>query len=216
MKIMITGLVLAAAFAAAPSQAMPEGYEIEGDPVKGRTVAEEHCQDCHGINGVGTDPSRPNLARQKPVYLVAQLRALRDSAWDKGVTKRSGRRHGTMGDNIILYSDEQIGNLAAFYSGLSCPPPEAAPTPRPPVANRCQMCHGPNGVSNIAAVPNLASQKAEYIAAQLRRFRTTGHDEFTEESPESRSNPVMDTQAKKLTDAQITAVATWFAGQGCR
>ncbi len=39
-------------------------------------------------------------------------------------------------------------------------------------AEACAACHGANGVSVSADIPNLAGQKAKYIASQLKAFKS--------------------------------------------
>jgi len=39
-------------------------------------------------------------------------------------------------------------------------------------AATCGACHGANGVSQIPNYPNLAGQKADYIVAQLKAFKS--------------------------------------------
>lgn len=76
----------------------------------------------------------------------------------------------------------------------------------PPVARACQACHGREGVSLSEGIPNLAGQKAGYLAAQLKAFRggTRKHDLM---------NPI----AAQLSDADIEALASHWSrlpGQG--
>lgn len=73
---------------------------------KAKSIA---CMACHGTDGVGTTPQRPNLAGQKAHYLVQQLKAF-----------RSGERTDpSMNAVAKLLSDEDIDNLAAYYSRLT-------------------------------------------------------------------------------------------------
>jgi cytochrome c553 len=66
------------------------------------------CMVCHGPIGVSSAPDAPNLAGQPQVYLTAQLRAYRSG----------GRRHEVM--NVIArpLSDQDIDDLAAWYSAI--------------------------------------------------------------------------------------------------
>ncbi len=70
----------------------------------------------------------------------------------------------------------------------------------------CSNCHGLDGVSVSPNFPVLAAQTPEYLAAQLREFR--GHD---------RADPAgfeyMWGLSRKLTDAQIDALAQYYASQ---
>jgi cytochrome c553 len=64
----------------------------------------------------------------------------------------------------------------------------------------CLACHGKNGIGIIPMYPNLAGQKAEYTAAQMRAFRSG-----------ERKNPIMAPLAANLSDADIEAVAAYYA-----
>lgn len=67
----------------------------------------------------------------------------------------------------------------------------------------CMACHGAHGRGDAAAgFPRLAGQGAAYLAKQLRDFRGG-----------RRANSVMDAAVKNLSDAEITAVAAYYASQ---
>ena len=60
----------------------------------------------------------------------------------------------------------------------------------------CGACHGQNGIGIIPLYPNLAGQKREHLAAQLRAFRDG-----------SRKNPIMGPMAVHLSDSNIDDVS---------
>ena len=64
----------------------------------------------------------------------------------------------------------------------------------------CAGCHGPYGISTNPIWPNLAGQKAEYTAIQLRAYRDG-----------TRSDPNMSGLTAPLSDAQIQALAEYYA-----
>jgi cytochrome c553 len=66
------------------------------------------CQACHGNSGIGTAPDIPNLAGQKAPYIKAQL-----------ISFRGGdRKHDLMNAIAKQLTDDEIENLAAFWSSL--------------------------------------------------------------------------------------------------
>ena len=70
-------------------------------------------------------------------------------------------------------------------------------------ATACQTCHLSDGSGNAAAgYPRLAGINAEYLAKQLRDYRDG-----------TRNNPIMQPNAKALSDAEMTDVAAYFATQ---
>jgi cytochrome c553 len=66
----------------------------------------------------------------------------------------------------------------------------------------CFACHGENGNSTNPAVPSLAAQPAQFIATQLIMFRE-----------KRRNDPLMSPIAAPLTNAEISALGKFFAGQ---
>src|SRR4029450_1376307 len=66
------------------------------------------CSVCHGANGISTLPDAPNLAGHPEIYLSNQLRAYRSGE----------RRHEVMGLVAKALSDDEIADLAAWFSSL--------------------------------------------------------------------------------------------------
>ncbi|WP_158972246.1 cytochrome c [Paraglaciecola sp. L3A3] len=66
------------------------------------------CVACHGMKGVSMIPMYPNLAGQKEQYLALQLKAFRDGE----------RKNMIMAPMAASLSDDDIANLAAYYSKL--------------------------------------------------------------------------------------------------
>jgi cytochrome c553 len=85
----------------------------------------------------------------------------------------------------------------------------------------CVDCHGNDGYSARGERPNLAHQKEDYLALQLRRFRavfikmfggTGSYDPVTAQ----RDHPVMNHQAGHLSDDAIKNIAAYYAGLPCK
>jgi cytochrome c553 len=67
-------------------------------------------------------------------------------------------------------------------------------------ASLCAGCHGTNGVSVSADVPNLAAQKADYLKAQLKAFRAG-----------TRKNPYMNVIAPQLSEEDVDNLIAYFS-----
>ncbi len=78
-----------------------------GDAAAGKAKAGT-CAACHGANGISAIPMYPNLAGQKEAYLAKQLRDFKSGA----------RKDPVMGPMAAPLSDEDITNLAAYFSSL--------------------------------------------------------------------------------------------------
>lgn len=93
-------LALASMAAAGPSRAA-------GDIKAGRAKA-MMCQGCHGLDGRSQVPDAPNIAGQVEAYVVAQLHAFKSGA----------RKSETMSVVASSLSDQDVDNLAAYYSAI--------------------------------------------------------------------------------------------------
>lgn len=64
----------------------------------------------------------------------------------------------------------------------------------------CAACHGANGISASEDIPNLAGQKAGYIAKAIHDFKTG-----------ARKNGMMASVVPMIADADIENIAAYFA-----
>jgi len=64
----------------------------------------------------------------------------------------------------------------------------------------CAACHGANGISAMDLYPNLAGQKAGYLAKQLKDFKEG-----------KRKDPVMGSMAMPLSDTDIANISAYYA-----
>jgi cytochrome c553 len=81
-------------------------HAYAADPEAGRAKAQSVCAACHGAAGVSVSDTIPNLAGQKPAYLEAQLRALKDGT----------RKNPLMNAIASQLAAEEIPNLAAYFA----------------------------------------------------------------------------------------------------
>ena len=66
----------------------------------------------------------------------------------------------------------------------------------------CKTCHGETGESSIPTYPHLAGQHKDYMVHALKGYRSG-----------ERNNATMNRQASALSDAQIEALAAYYAEQ---
>jgi cytochrome c553 len=164
------------------------GLAAGGDPAAGKrkTVT---CNGCHGQAGMRSVPS---LGGQNPVYFVASMRAYQDGV----------RTHATMRDVAKAFSDRDLKNFAAYYADPVAPAGEPG-SAAPEAATRCAACHGADGRDLVTPdVPRIAGQKAPYVEQVLGEYRAG-----------TRKHAVMQEQAAALTDADIVALAAYYAGR---
>jgi cytochrome c553 len=186
------------------------GAAQAADPQAGALKADaERCIECHGVEGQGDGHGAASrvrfakLAGQQPDYLVQQLMAFRNGT----------RRSDVMQLNVRHLNDADLRDLAAYYATRS---PMRADTTA--VANSapelvvhgdatrriaaCVSCHNPQAASGV---PRLAGQDERYLAQQLEDYRSGW-----------RKAPVasgMNEVARRLSDAEIRALAAYLASQ---
>ncbi len=99
----------------------------------------------------------------------------------------------------------RVLRIAAAGALLAAPLLASAQQATPPsgrdLSASCAICHGTNGVSP-GGMPQLAGQSASTISQHMRDFREG-----------KRPATIMHQIAKGYTDAQIDAMAAWFAAQ---
>ena len=99
------------AFAVMVSVSVSSGAFAAGDAAAGKSKSAV-CVACHGPSGVSTSDLWPNLAGQKQAYIMKQLKAFREGS----------RTDPLMSGMAKPLSDEDIENLAAYFSSQSAAP----------------------------------------------------------------------------------------------
>jgi cytochrome c553 len=166
----------------------------QGDRARGKDLSNT-CLGCHGIpNYKNAFPtySVPKLEGQHPEYIVSALQGYR----------AGDRSHLTMHAQASSLSDEDMRDIAAYFSAE---PLKSGATPvgkAPDAAQVCVACHGPDGVGITSMYPTLAGQHADYLTRALREYKKGG-----------RKNPIMKTFAEQLNDEQIAQLADYYSRQ---
>ena len=70
------------------------------------------------------------------------------------------------------------------------------------VASMCRTCHGLDGYAQVPIAPHIGGEPANYLAGQLRAFRSG-----------EREHEMMSIVAAGLNDAQIDDVSAWYAAR---
>src|SRR5262249_48939084 len=134
------------------------------DAAAGRQKAEGLCAGCHGPNGNSEIETVPSLAGQPSRFIILALFQFR-------------ARHPTneqMSHSAADLTDDDLGNLAAYYSAQTAAPTKASNTPETAAAGQqltqaknCTQCHGPK-LTGQEHIPRIAGQSKVYLLAQLR------------------------------------------------
>ncbi len=171
------------------------------------------CMACHGPQGRASRSGYlPRIAGKPAGYLFNQL-----------VNFRDGRRSNTaMAGFLAHQSDDYLRDMAGYFAALDLPYAAAPPSTASPAllargqrlvqhgdASRrlpaCTACHGLDLAGALPATPGLLGLPQDYLIAQLGGWltgsrRTTAPDCMAEIS-------------RRLSAADVSAVATWLAAQ---
>jgi len=167
------------------------------DAAKGEKLSQT-CLGCHGAPGLrnpGPVYNIPMIGGQHPQYITSALQAYRSKQ----------RSHGTMQAQASNLSDENIADIAAFFSAMSGD--SNAKAVNATLARQgeaksavCAACHGAIGDGDNSAYPKLAGQYESYLTQALKDYRSG-----------DRQNPIMAGFAGTLSIGDIEALAAWFA-----
>ncbi len=182
---------------AAPS--MPAGAKAapaRPDRIQTGKAAAASCAGCHGDTGISKTAGMPSLVGLDPKYLVAAMNEYRNGK----------RKHDAMKAALSAATDADVADLALFYALQR---PARAPTlaagdqaAGKAASTACTTCHGNSGVGTDPAIPNLAGQDAQYVAAALHAYKDG-----------SRGDATMKALASSLDDAAVRNLAAYYANQ---
>lgn len=196
--VLLSGLCFAgAASANAPA----------GDAAKGQPIVDKVCGACHGADGNSTSPIYPNLAGQHPEYISKQLNDFKSGA----------RKNATMAPNVTALSQQDMLNLAAYFSAQQPKPRMAKDAALVAEGQKiykggnpgsgvpaCASCHGPSGSGIPVQFPRVAGQHSKYVLSQLKNFRSGDRA--------NDGGKMMEVIARKMTDQEMKAVAEYISG----
>jgi cytochrome c553 len=197
--------------AAGSSVPLPELSE----PLRVPSVVTANCAACHGRHGRGRGTGAfPNLAGQRPEYLLGALRAY----------ARGERYSGIMQPIAAGLSDTEWREIADYYAQLPIgPTPQVSSVPATGARERgrkiaehgipgsgipsCVECHGPGQHRRNPAYPILSGQYAEFLVLQLELFR----EHRRGGSPYAQ---IMHHVASRLSAQQARDVAVFYSSAG--
>jgi len=198
----VAGL-LCVAVTAATAQPAKQGQQIAAQGTSRGVTA---CISCHGAKGQGLG-GFPRLAGTGQAYLLAQL----------GAFAGGSRKNPIMQPIAQNLTSSERQAVALYFSQL--PAPFVASDPGQPLPSNpgawlatrgrwadqvpaCAQCHGPGGSGVGAQFPPLAGLPAAYIAQQLQGWKAGNRP----------PGPLalMSNIAKKLSDAEVSAVASYY------
>jgi cytochrome c553 len=172
------------------------------------------CAACHGSDGNSAIAMNPKLAGQHSNYLAKQLTEFKLASQTAG---KEGRNNAVMNGMAAALSEQDILDLAAYFSSQE-PTASEASEDAVELGNKlyvggdlkrgitaCIACHGPKGNgTRLSGFPDISGQHAEYIASQLKAFRSGDRANSL--------NGMMADIAKRMTDQDIEVISSYVAG----
>lgn len=196
----------------APAAAQ-QGAAAKPDLAKAKQIAETVCAACHGADGNSAVPANPSLAGQGAQYISRQL-----AQFKSGV-----RPSAIMQPMVATLTPADMQALGIFFSQQK-PKPGSARDPKLVALGQslfrggdaatgvpaCSSCHSPNGAGLPPNYPRVAGQHADYTLAQLKAFKSG--ERGKEAGGADTNGPTMAAIARKMSEAQMKAVADYVAG----
>ena len=205
-KLLIKISALAVSFVTVSALAQ----DIKGD-VKAGESKNAMCSGCHAIKGYQASFPEihkvPMISGQSAKYIVSSLNAY----------KKGERKHPSMRGIAETLSDQDMADLAAYYS-VSGLPAGAAPLADKPSKEassqilalltkaNCASCHGANFSKPIdPTYPKLGGQHADYLLVALKSYKVESNAKV------GRGNAIMAGMAKQYTNAELKVLANYLS-----
>jgi cytochrome c553 len=181
--------------------------DIKGDAAAGKTK-NAMCIGCHGIAGYQASFPEiykvPKISGQGAKYIVSALNAY----------KKGDRKHPTMRGVAESLSDQDMADLAAYYSvhgvvegaTLAAKPSKEPSTQVAALLQKaaCISCHGENFAKPISPdYPKIAGQYSDYLYGALKAYKTEGNPQI------GRSNGVMGGMVKQFSNSELKEIAKY-------
>jgi cytochrome c553 len=157
------------------------------------------CAACHGEGGNSTNPAVPSLAQQPAQFVSTALFMFREG----------NRKDPQMSPMAANLSNEDMNDLAAFFSAQKAAPPAHKSNPEnakagPELAQKfnCTQCHG-RGLLGQQHIPRIAGQQFEYLRVQLKGFKAGTRADI---------DGNMTSAARALSEKDIEVLSDFIAG----
>ncbi|NQW93941.1 MAG: cytochrome c4 [Polaromonas sp.] len=205
-KLLIKISLLAVSFVTVAAFAQ----DIKGD-VKAGESKNSMCAGCHAIKGYQASFPEihkvPMISGQSAKYIVSSLNAY----------KKGERKHPSMRGIAETLSEQDIADLAAYYSAsgvaASVSPLDEKPSKEPNASVQallgkanCSSCHGANYSKPIdPSYPKIGGQHADYLLVALKSYKVENNAKV------GRGNAIMASMAKQYTNAELKVLANYLS-----
>ena len=209
-KLLTSIFALSVSFATVTVRAQDAKGELKGDAKAGESK-NAMCIGCHGIKGYQASFPEvykvPMISGQSAKYIVSSLNAY----------KKGERKHPSMRGISETLTDQDMADLAAYYSASGVAPgatplaEKPSKEPNEKVAAllakaNCSSCHGSNYSKPIdPSYPKLGGQHADYLLVALKSYKVENNAKV------GRGNAIMAGMAKQYTNAELKVLANYLS-----
>ncbi|MFM2051704.1 MAG: hypothetical protein RL682_2195 [Pseudomonadota bacterium] len=200
-------LSLSAVLVASVTAFSAQAQDIQGDAKAGEKK-NAMCIGCHGIVGYQASFPEihkvPKISGQGAKYIISALNAY----------KKGERKHASMRGIAASLTDQDMADLAAFYStsgavaGAEAPGKAAdgsAKAMELVTKGACASCHGDSFSKPIdPTYPKIAGQHSDYLYVALKAYKTEGNAQI------GRGNAIMGGVAKQFSNAELKELANYM------
>ena len=202
-------LSLSALLVASVTAFSAHAEEVKGD-AKAGLKKNAMCIGCHGIAGYQASFPEihkvPMISGQGAAYITSALNAY----------KQGDRKHPTMRGVAQALTDQDMADLAAFYSknGVvegAAPLAKAADGSAKAMElitkGACASCHGDSFSKPLdPSYPKIAGQHSDYLYVALKSYKTVNNPQV------GRGNAIMGGIAKQFSNAELKELANYLGG----
>ena len=144
----------------------------------GKTIAEQTCSQCHGLDGATSSDGAPFIAGQQQEYMVSALEHYKST--DPKDARKDNKSHEALKD----MDKAAFINVAAYYNSLTTAWQPQRYVQKPKIttvsqaainagtkkSTSCIDCHGAEGNSTLPGIPTLAGLQNSYIKDAIKGY----------------------------------------------
>ena len=179
-----------------------------GAPAHAGPVA-EHCEKCHGKDGLSTDSAMPSIAGLSKQYFIDTMTAYKDGGRPCAKVTPPGKPREAAEDMCKIASDLSEADIDSIAEVYAAKPYKAARQKFDAAkaaqgkklhAQACEKCHSENGTLAEDDAGLLGGQQMGYLRAMLKEYREG-------KRPQDKK---MKEKVDKLGDADVEALIHYY------
>ena len=206
--VIFTNMAYATTETSKPESAKAAPSKAEA-AARGKQIAGVVCVACHGLDGMSTVSSNPNIAGMPEQYIAKQLELFKSGSRKNAIMQ--GMAANLSADDmkalgVYYFAQRTKANAVARDTNLAEWGQKIYRAGIPELkVPACAGCHGGAGAGIPAIYPRLAGQWQEYTLGSLKNF-----------SSGERKNTQMQAIASRMREKDMQAAAEYIAGMRAR